>query len=91
MDWAPLVILAVVLVGAVVVARYLAKLKRAAVQALEEVRKMEAQVQSLQAKTAAARGAAAEPLQQPAQQRAQQPAQEPAEHGDGDGKPPATS
>lgn len=83
MDWAPLVILAVVLVGAVVVGRYLAKLKRAAVQALEEVRKMEAQVQSLQAKTAAARGAPDESLRQPAQ--------EPAEHGDGDRKPPATS
>lgn len=60
MDYVPLLLLAVVLVGAAVVAHYLSRLKRAAVQALVEVRRMEAQVQSLQAKVASAQAADAD-------------------------------
>lgn len=52
MDYLPLVLFAIVLVGALIVLRYLVRLKKAAVRALEEVRRVDAQLQSLQRRTA---------------------------------------
>lgn len=48
-EYAPLLILAVVVVGGVVVFGYLRRLKRAAVQALEAARRVEASIASYEA------------------------------------------
>ena len=52
-DYAPLLIGAVVVVGAVVVLAYLRRLKRAAVEMLQAAREMEASMESLKATAAA--------------------------------------
>ncbi len=48
-DYAPLLILAVVVVGGIVVFAYLRRLKRAAVQALEAARQVQASMESYRA------------------------------------------
>lgn len=52
MDYAPLVLLAVVAVGAAVLFRYMSRLKRSALQALEQARSLDTQVKSWQAQAA---------------------------------------
>lgn len=51
MDYAPLLILAVVVVGGMVVFVYLRRLKLAAVRALEAARRVEADMESFRAST----------------------------------------
>ncbi|MGI9120828.1 MAG: hypothetical protein ACR2G7_12035 [Acidimicrobiales bacterium] len=53
MDYAPLVLLAVVAVGAAVLFRYMSRLKRSALQALEQARSLDVQVRSWQAQDVA--------------------------------------
>lgn len=53
MDYLPLALFAIVLVGALIVLRYLVRLKKAAVRTLEEVRRVDAQLQSLRSRYAA--------------------------------------
>lgn len=48
MDYLQLALLAIVVLGGLIVLRYLVRLKKAAVRALEEVRRVDAQLQSLQ-------------------------------------------
>lgn len=50
MDYLPLALFAIVLVGALIVLRYLVRLKQAAVRTLEEVRRLDAQLQSLRSR-----------------------------------------
>ena len=50
MDYLPLALFAIVLVGALIVLRYLVRLKKAAVRTLEEVRRLDAQLQSLKSR-----------------------------------------
>ncbi len=52
MDYAPLLILAVAVVGGIVVFVYLRRLKQAAVQALEVARTLQASMESFRATTA---------------------------------------
>lgn len=53
MDYLPLALFAIVLVGALIVLRYLVRLKQAAVRTLEEVRRLDAQLQSLKSRDSA--------------------------------------
>ena len=54
MEYAPLIILAVVVVGGAVLFGYLRKLKQAALQALEAARQVEASMESYRKTTGAA-------------------------------------